>query len=87
MIEVNATEFKNNLRQYLQNIYREPVVVHKMGRPTAVLLSYEEYTKLALNFEKEKTGLYETVKEQALQTIRKEFKKLQQPVRDRRAGQ
>lgn len=84
MIEVNATEFKNNLGQFLQKIYREPVVVHKMGRPTAVLLSYEEYAKLALNARKDASGLYGPEKEQALENIRSEFKKLQ-PVRVRGA--
>lgn len=77
MIEVNATEFKNNLGQYLQKIYRDPVVVNKMGRPTAVLLSYEEYSKLLLaSRSTQQEGLYGSEKENALEKIRSEFKKL-----------
>lgn len=76
MIEINATEFKNNLGQYLQKVYKEPVIVHKTGRPTAVLLSYEEYMKLSKASQQQAQGRYEPKKEQALQKIRNEFKKL-----------
>lgn len=76
MIEVNATDFKNNLGQYLQKIYAEPVVVSKMGRPTAVLLSYEDYAKLSAAKPKETQPLYAPQKEEALLNIRNEVKRL-----------
>ncbi len=73
MISVNATEFKNNLGQYLQKIYAEPVVIHKMGRPTAVLLSYEAYLQLS---QKEKSCKELSAKEQALASIKSEFNRV-----------
>ncbi len=73
MVSVNATEFKNNLGQFLQKIYAEPVVINKMGRPTAVLLSYEEYERLiAQSGSGAKTVLSE--KEKTLESIRQAFK-------------
>jgi prevent-host-death family protein len=73
MISVNATEFKNKLGQFLQKIYAGPIVIHKMGRPTAVLLAYEEYERLQAvgHPQKEKSE-----KEQALEKIRQAFKGL-----------
>lgn len=76
MIVVNATDFKNNLGQYLQKIYAEAVVVSKMGRPTAVLMSYEEYAKLTTAAPKETQTLYASQKEEALLNIRNELKRL-----------
>ncbi len=75
---MNATDFKNNLGQYLIKMYREAVVVTKMGRPTAVLLSYDEYDKLLKQEEQRKQaeGLYGTEKEQALTAIRNELRQL-----------
>ena len=75
MISVNATDFKNNLGQFLQKIYAEPVVINKMGRPTAVLLSYEEYERLTVQAGSgSKTVLSE--KEQTLEEIQREFKRV-----------
>jgi prevent-host-death family protein len=77
MILVNATEFKNNLGQYLQKIYAEPVVVNKMGRPTAVLISYEAYTALmSTKTQNETHTRYEADQEQALLTLKNEFKRV-----------
>lgn len=75
MISVNATEFKNNLGQYLQKIYAEPVVINKMGRPTAVLLSYESYSALLKDSKGEEQA---TLSEQdkALEDIQKAFKQV-----------
>ncbi|MCX7123346.1 MAG: type II toxin-antitoxin system Phd/YefM family antitoxin [Gammaproteobacteria bacterium] len=73
MISVNATDFKNKLGQYLQKIYAEPIVINKMGQPTAVLLSYAEYERLINQGGSGiKTVLSE--KEQALESIRQAFK-------------
>ena len=73
MISVNATEFKNNLGQFLQKIYGAPVVIYKMGRPTAVLLSHEEYERLIAQTQNSaKTVMSET--EQTLASIRQAFK-------------
>jgi antitoxin Phd len=43
---VSATEIKNRFGQYLARVAAEPVAVEKNGRPTAVLLSFEEYELL-----------------------------------------
>ena len=45
-MEVSATEFKNRLGKYLDASRTEPVIIDKIGRKTAVLISYEEYERL-----------------------------------------
>jgi len=45
-MEITATELKNKLGKYLDISRVEPVIVDKTGRKTAVLLSYEEYSRL-----------------------------------------
>lgn len=43
----NATDLKNNLGKYLENAIREPVIVLKSGRESAVLISIELFEKLS----------------------------------------
>ena len=74
MISVNATDFKNNLGKFLQRIYAEPVVINKMGRPTAVLVSYEEYERLTTQLESGNKTVMLSEKEQTLEAIQREFK-------------
>lgn len=42
-----ATEVKNHFGQILDITRTEPVTVEKQGRPVAVILSFEEYQRLA----------------------------------------
>jgi antitoxin Phd len=46
MPTVSATELKNRLGGYLQELGAEPVVVEKAGRPVAVLLTLAEFERL-----------------------------------------
>ena len=45
MVNVNATEFKNRIGQYLDMAETTPVLVKKSGRPKSVLISHDMYTK------------------------------------------
>ncbi|MGD9209613.1 MAG: type II toxin-antitoxin system Phd/YefM family antitoxin [Desulfobacteraceae bacterium] len=45
-MDVNATEFKRKLGQYLDEAERNPVIIKKQGRAKSVLMSYSMYTKL-----------------------------------------
>ncbi len=45
---ISSTELKNNFGKFLDTSIREPVEVTKSGRRVAVLLSAEEYDRLAL---------------------------------------
>jgi antitoxin Phd len=42
-----ATQVKNHFGQILEITRTEPVTVEKQGRPVAVILSFEEYQRLA----------------------------------------
>jgi antitoxin Phd len=55
-MHVSATDLKNKLGQYLEASIKEPVIVEKSGRPTSVVISYEEYQKL-MELEDELWGL------------------------------
>jgi antitoxin Phd len=46
-MRVNATNFKNRLGQYLESSIKEPVIVEKSGRASAVLISFETFEKLS----------------------------------------
>jgi prevent-host-death family protein len=46
-MRINATSFKNHLGRYLEFSVREPVIVEKAGRASAVLISFEEFEKLS----------------------------------------
>jgi len=87
VIFVNATDFKNNLGQYFIKMYQKRIIITKMGRPTAVLLSYDEYEKLLKEKEEKKQDsekqLYGPEKEQALMAIRDELHQMK--IRDRGA--
>ena len=43
---VTATEAKSSLGRYLAESQREPIIIEKMGRPFAVLVSQTEYHSL-----------------------------------------
>jgi len=45
-MNITATELKNHLGKYLGQSVKEPVIVEKSGRPSAVVLSYEEFERL-----------------------------------------
>jgi prevent-host-death family protein len=47
MSEVNATKFKTNLGSFLEEAIKEPVIVTKSGRPSAVLISFETFERLS----------------------------------------
>ena len=47
MKTADATDVKNHFGQYLQSALREPVMVRKSGREVAVILSVEDYQRLA----------------------------------------
>jgi prevent-host-death family protein len=42
---VQATELKTRLGQYLEAAIKEPVVIEKSGRNTAVIISIDEYNR------------------------------------------
>jgi antitoxin Phd len=46
MQRISATNLKNHLGQYLEAAIKEPVIVEKSGRPTSVVISYEEFQRL-----------------------------------------
>lgn len=46
MIHITANEVKQNFGRVLENAQREPVVIQRYNRDTAVLLSMNEYEKL-----------------------------------------
>jgi antitoxin Phd len=46
MRQVNSTDFKNHLGEFLEIARDEPVQVRRTGRPVAVLISWEEYEHL-----------------------------------------
>jgi prevent-host-death family protein len=46
MRQVNATDFKNHLGEFLDMVRDEPIQVRRSGRPVAVLVSWEEYEHL-----------------------------------------
>ena len=39
-MKTTATQFKNHFGEYMQQVYQEPVIVEKSGKPSAVLISY-----------------------------------------------
>jgi len=47
MKRADATEVKNRFGQYVESALREPVLVRKSGRDVAVILSWEDYQRLA----------------------------------------
>lgn len=44
-MHITATELKNNLGQYITASVKEPVVVEKSGKPTVVVISYDDFQK------------------------------------------
>jgi prevent-host-death family protein len=42
---VQATELKTRLGQYLEAAIKEPVVIERSGRNTAVIISIDEYNR------------------------------------------
>jgi|SRR5437016_3318044 len=46
-VTTTATDFKQHVGRYLDVARTGPVVIQKQGRPTAVLLSVEEYDALS----------------------------------------
>lgn len=45
-MHISATDLKNKLGEYLEASIREPVIVEKSGRPSAVVISYQEFKRL-----------------------------------------
>ena len=45
-MQVNTTDFKNHLGEYLDMAKEQPVVVRKSGKPIAVVLNADEYDYL-----------------------------------------
>ena len=46
-MRINATSFKNHLGRYIESAIKEPVIVEKAGRASAVLISFDEFEKLS----------------------------------------
>ncbi len=44
-MHISSTNLKNKLGQYLEAAIKEPVIVEKSGRPTSVVISYDEYQR------------------------------------------
>ena len=47
MKTADATQVKNHFGMYVETALREPVLIRKSGREVAVILSVEEYQRLA----------------------------------------
>ena len=47
MQTVSATDIKNHFGEYLEIARDHPVQVNKTGRPVAVLMSWQDYERLA----------------------------------------
>lgn len=47
MKTVTATDIKNHFGQYLERSLLGPVIIEKTGRPVAVIVSMEDYERLA----------------------------------------
>ncbi len=47
MKTATATDIKNHFGEYLEKSISEPVVIEKTGRPVAVMLSLQDYERLA----------------------------------------
>jgi antitoxin Phd len=45
-MKTSATEIKNHFGEYLDEAKLEPVMIEKMGRPVAVMISNKEYERL-----------------------------------------
>ncbi len=45
MMHISSTNLKNKLGQYLEAAIKEPVIIEKNGRPTSVVISYDEYQR------------------------------------------
>jgi prevent-host-death family protein len=43
---IHATDAKNNFGYMLDTAQREPITIEKKGRPVAVVLSVDDYTRL-----------------------------------------
>lgn len=46
MDHTSLSEFRNRIGEYLGKLSGAPVVLERHGKPTAVVLSYEEYQRL-----------------------------------------
>ncbi len=42
---VNSREAQNNFGDLMNSAIKEPIAIHKYGKPSAVLISHEEYMK------------------------------------------
>ncbi len=45
-MKASATELNKHSGRYLSQAIKEPVIIEKSGQPIAVIVSYEQYTKL-----------------------------------------
>jgi antitoxin Phd len=43
----DATEVKNHFGQFIESAVREPILIRRSGREVAVMLSLEDYQRLA----------------------------------------
>lgn len=59
MTRVSATEFKNNVGAFSDAAMREPVIITSHERDRLVLLSAEEYNRLANNQSKKVSAEFE----------------------------
>ena len=46
MTSATSTEFKNHFGEYLERARQEPISIERNGRPSAVLISSEEFERL-----------------------------------------
>lgn len=48
MQNMNSKEAQNNFGSLMNSIVKEPVIIHKYGKPSAVVMSHEEYNKFLM---------------------------------------
>jgi prevent-host-death family protein len=46
MVNISAITFQNHLFDYLETVQQETVVLEQLGKPIAVLVSYQTYQQL-----------------------------------------
>ena len=46
MLTLNANEAKTNFGKMLLQVQSEPIIIKKHGNPVAVVISYEQYSRL-----------------------------------------
>lgn len=47
IMKTTATELKNQIGTFIQKAHQEPIIVEKFGKPSVVLISYEDFERFS----------------------------------------